>query len=108
MYWHFNPENLSKYWNRVYKTQLDAVKARLEAGMQNDCFAVEFLKATDDEVFNETQQLFTLSTLMEAGSDTSFVSIGQMIAGATTYLNRVERARAQLNWKPFAVKMEND
>lgn len=83
--------------SRVYKYQLDAVKRRIEEGTQKDCFAVDFLKAADPAYFSETQQLFTLGTLMEAGSDTSRVSIGQMIAGAATYPDWVARARAQLD-----------
>lgn len=66
-------------------------------GTQKDCFAVDFLKNNDDKYFNETQQLFTLGTLMEAGSDTTRVSIGQFIAGAATYPDWVIRARAQLD-----------
>jgi len=58
---------------------------------------VDFLKNNDEKYFNETQQLFTLGTLMEAGSDTTRVSVGQLIAGAATYPDWVVRARAQLD-----------
>lgn len=46
---------------------------------------------------DETQRLFTFGSLMEAGSDTSRVTIGQIIAGAATYPDWVKRARAQLD-----------
>lgn len=82
---------------RVYKTQLDNLKARIENGTQRDCFAVDFIQSSRDEVFDETQQLFTLGSLMEAGSDTTRVSLGQMIAGAATYPDWVKRARIELD-----------
>jgi cytochrome P450 len=81
----------------VYKRELDAVIERIKQGTQRDCFAVEFLKMTDNQGFDETQKLFTLGTLMEAGSDTSRVSIGQIIAGAATYPDWVIRARKELD-----------
>lgn len=58
---------------------------------------MEFLKMSENQGFDETQKLFTLGTLMEAGSDTSRVSIGQIIAGAATYPDWVLRAREQLD-----------
>jgi len=73
------------------------VKERLKQGTQKDCFAVDFLQANNDNYFNETQQLFALGTLLEAGSDTTRVSLGQMIAGAATYPDWVSRARAELD-----------
>jgi cytochrome P450 len=41
--------------------------------------------------------LMVAGTLLEAGSDTTRVSIGQMIAGAATYPDWVVRAREQLD-----------
>jgi len=45
----------------------------------------------------ETQQLFVFRTLMEAGSDTSRVTHGQIIAGAVTSPDWVARARKDLD-----------
>ena len=82
----------------MYQKQLDNVRERIKKGTQKDCFDVDFLKSTDDDpFFNETQRLFVLGTLMEAGSDTSRVPIGQMIAAAATYPDWVVRAREQLD-----------
>ncbi|KAK7443292.1 hypothetical protein Landi51_09075 [Colletotrichum acutatum] len=52
-----------------------------------------------EEVKNmtEVQKLFVFGTLREAGSDTSRVTIGQIIAGAATYADWVIQARAQLD-----------
>lgn len=46
---------------------------------------------------DDIQKLFVFGTLMEAGSDTSRVTIGQIIAGAATYPDWVARARAELD-----------
>jgi cytochrome P450 len=81
----------------VYKRELDRVIDKMENGTQRDCFAVEFLRMSEDQGFDETQKLFTVGTLMEAGSDTSRVSIGQIIAGAATYPDWVLRARKELD-----------
>ena len=42
-------------------------------------------------------KLFALGTLIEAGSDTSRATIGQIIAAAATYPDWVQRAREQLD-----------
>ncbi|TVY54163.1 Cytochrome P450 monooxygenase patI [Lachnellula cervina] len=96
-WWRPRGLRMFEYTRGVYKKQLDNVKARIEKGTQKNCFAVDFLKNNDEKYFNETQQLFTLGTLMEAGSDTTRVSVGQLIAGAATYPDWVVRARAQLD-----------
>jgi cytochrome P450 len=82
---------------RVYKRELDLVVEKIKAGTQRECFATEFIKQTDKLGFNETQKLFVMGTLIEAGSDTSRVSIGQIIAGAATYPDWVIRARKELD-----------
>lgn len=69
----------------------------MEKGEQRECFAADLIRSNDDNYFDENSQLFTLGSLMEAGSDTTRVSIGQMIAGAATYPDWVKRARAQLD-----------
>ncbi|KAH7408884.1 cytochrome P450 [Cadophora sp. MPI-SDFR-AT-0126] len=97
-WWRPRGERIFKITREVYKKQLDRVRDRIKKGVQKDCFAVDFLKSTDnDPFFNETQRLFVLGTLMEAGSDTSRVSIGQMVAAAATYPDWVVRAREQLD-----------
>lgn len=73
------------------------MRERIEQGTQLNCFAVEFLESKDAEEMDETQKLFLLGTLMEAGSDTSRVSIGNIVAAAATYPDWVVRARQQLD-----------
>jgi cytochrome P450 len=69
----------------------------MENGTQPPCFAVEFLNTPESKNMTETQRLFVMGTLMEAGSDTSRASIGQIIAGAATYPDWVSRARKELD-----------
>ena len=69
----------------------------MDRGEQRECFAADFIRSNDDHYFDENSQLFTLGSLIEAGSDTTRVSLGQMVAGAATYPDWVERARAQLD-----------
>jgi cytochrome P450 len=69
----------------------------MKTGTQRECFATDFLKTKEVQRMDETQRLFVMGTLMEAGSDTSRVTIGQIIAGAATYPEWVKRAREQLD-----------
>ena len=83
--------------HRVYKREVDRLIAKTNAGTQKECFATEFLKQSEKTEFDETQKLFVLGSLMEAGSDTTKVSLGQIIAGAATFPDWVSRARKQLD-----------
>ncbi|KAF4555597.1 Cytochrome P450-like protein 29 [Elsinoe fawcettii] len=81
-----------------YKREVDLIEARLAKGEQKDCFATEFLAQCEkDPSLDETTELFTFGSLMEAGSDTSKVTICQIIAGACTSPDWVVRARKQLD-----------
>lgn len=85
-------------FHSCYKREVDLIQKKLAAGTQKDCFAVEFLKQCEkDESLDETQRLFALGSLMEAGSDTSKVSLGQIIAAACVYPDWVQRARKELD-----------
>lgn len=66
-------------------------------GTQRECFGTDFLNTKEVEKMTEVQKLFVFGTLMEAGSDTSRVTIGQIIAGAATYPDWVKRACAELD-----------
>ncbi|KAK1761678.1 cytochrome P450 [Phialemonium atrogriseum] len=98
-WWRGRGERIFEMTRRVYKREVDLVIENMGNGTQKDCFAVDFLRTIDEGQlkFDETQKLFAMGTLMEAGSDTSRVTIGQIIAGAATYPDWVQRARAQLD-----------
>ncbi|KAF7535038.1 hypothetical protein G7054_g5739 [Neopestalotiopsis clavispora] len=82
---------------KVYKRELEKCEKQIKNGTQRDCFATDFLKSAEYQEMGETQRLFALGSLMEAGSDTSRVTIGQIIAGAATYPDWVARAREHLD-----------
>ncbi|KAF5487264.1 Cytochrome P450 monooxygenase patI [Colletotrichum siamense] len=82
---------------KVYERQLAKTKAKLQDGTQRQCFATEFIKSEEYGNMSQTQQLFTFGSLMEAGSDTTRVSIGQIIAAAATYPDWVVKAREHLD-----------
>ncbi|KAF4456814.1 cytochrome p450 [Fusarium albosuccineum] len=69
----------------------------MASGTQRECFGTDFLNTEEVKKMTEIQKLFVFGTLMEAGSDTSRVTIGQIIAGAATYPDWVQRARVQLD-----------
>lgn len=73
------------------------MEEKMTKGTQRECFGTDFLKTEEVKKMTEVQKLFVFGTLMEAGSDTSRVTIGQIIAGAATYSEWVSRARAQLD-----------
>ncbi|PNS18823.1 3-hydroxyphenylacetate 6-hydroxylase [Sphaceloma murrayae] len=99
LHW-WRPKGL-KIFNRTrncYKREVDLIESKLSAGTQRDCFAVEFLKQCAKEPdLDETTKLFTFGSLMEAGTDTSKVSIAQIIAGACTSPDWISRARKELD-----------
>lgn len=82
---------------RVYKRELARLEEKMANGTQRECFGTDFLNTKEVKSMTEAQKLFVFGTLMEAGSDTSRVTIGQIIAGAVTYPDWVKRARAQLD-----------
>ena len=81
----------------VYRRVFERLEEKLVEGTQRDCFALDILKIAESENFTENQKLFAAGSLLEAGSDTTRVSLGQMIAGAATYPDWVQRARMQLD-----------
>lgn len=81
----------------VYRREVLKLQERLKQGTQKPCFATDFLDSPEAKRMSETQRLFVFGTLMEAGTDTSSVTLGQIIAGAATYPDWVSRARAQLD-----------
>ncbi|KEF56578.1 uncharacterized protein A1O9_06767 [Exophiala aquamarina CBS 119918] len=89
-----------RWWSAngsVYKRELDRIIERMGAGTQRDCFTTHFIQTPEAEEMDETQKLFTLGSLIEAGSDTSRVTLGQIIAAAAIYPDWVKRAREELD-----------
>jgi cytochrome P450 len=81
----------------VYQREVDRLTKNMEAGTARDCFAIQFLKSPESRKYGETQMLFALGSLMEAGSDTSRMTISQVIAAAATDKRWVSTARDNLD-----------
>ncbi|KAB5563489.1 cytochrome P450 [Coniochaeta sp. 2T2.1] len=82
---------------RVYKREVDKLEEKIKNGTEKRCFGTDFLQTEEVKKMTENQKLFVFGTLMEAGSDTSRVTIGQIIAGAVTSPDWVARARKELD-----------
>lgn len=72
---------------RIYKTEYDLVLEKMKNGTAKPCFATEIMEGSEKKEFSLSQdeKLVTFTTLVEAGSDTSRVSIIQLVAAAATY-----------------------
>lgn len=66
-------------------------------GTAKDCFATRFLKAPETKNYGQTQTYFALGSLMEAGSDTSRMTISQVMAAAVLDRRWVDTARQALD-----------
>lgn len=82
---------------RVYRREVDELRAKIKACTAKDCFAVQLLAAPETAKLGETQMLFELGSIMEAGSDTSRMTISQILAAAATDSRWVKKAQALLD-----------
>ncbi len=82
---------------QVYKREVDELRHRQKLGIQKPCFMTEFLDAGKDRGFSDEELCFISGTLMEAGSDTTRISLHEVVAAAALYPDWVERARMQLD-----------
>lgn len=57
----------------------------------------EFLESGAQSKFTPEQSLFIAGTLLEAGSDTSRMTLDQTVAGAALFPDWVQRARIELD-----------
>ncbi|KAJ9488600.1 hypothetical protein VN97_g4692 [Penicillium thymicola] len=96
-WWRPRGEEIFEKTKRVYKREIDRLEQRIKDGTQRRCFGVNFLESKEIRQIDDTQKLFVFGSLMEAGSDTSRVTIGQIIAGAICYPDWVVKARSQLD-----------
>jgi cytochrome P450 len=81
----------------VYKNEMKDLKRRMAEGTCPPCFATKFLADPETEALGEKQTLFALGSLMEAGSDTSRMTISQIIAAAAADPRWVRTAHAELD-----------
>lgn len=88
---------LQTHHSSVYRREVKRLEEKIKNGRAKRCFGTDFLQTAEVKKMTETQKLFVFGTLMEAGSDTSRVTLGQIIAGAVTSPDWVARARVHLD-----------
>jgi cytochrome P450 len=96
-WWRKRGERLHDKTVGVYKKQVQDLEKRMAEGNARDCFAVRFLKDPSTKDYGATQTYFALGSLMEAGSDTSRMTISQVMAAAATDKRWVVTAREALD-----------
>jgi cytochrome P450 len=79
-----------------FHTLLDQLDARIQAGTQVECFMTELLQ-NKEQKFTRDEIAFIAVTLLEAGSDTTRLTMISAIAAAAMYPEWVLQARAQLD-----------
>lgn len=82
---------------KVYQREVEDVERKMKDGTAKDCFATRFLRSPDTKDYGRTQTLFALGSLMEAGSDTSRMTISQVVAAAVLDRRWVETAQQALD-----------
>lgn len=82
---------------KCYGTEVDDLKKRVKEGKCPPCFATKFLEDPETAKLGEAQTLFALGSLMEAGSDTSRMTLSQIVAAAATDPRWVREAQKELD-----------
>ncbi|KAG8629607.1 hypothetical protein KVT40_003472 [Elsinoe batatas] len=95
--WRWEADALYERTLAVYKRQFDELEEKRRQGTQKACFVSELLDPGAQSQFTPEQTLFIASTLLEAGSNTSRMTLDQVIAGAALFPDWVERARSELD-----------
>lgn len=96
-WWRPRGEFLHQKTVNVYKTQVEDLRVRIDAGTARDCFAVQFLKDPLTKDYGEIQTYFALGSMMEAGSDTSRMTVSQAMAAAASDKRWVKTAQEALD-----------
>ncbi|KAK5219673.1 hypothetical protein LTR72_008057 [Exophiala xenobiotica] len=83
----------------MFQKEYDALVTKIDQGIAKPCFAVDVLNGVAEKEFqiDDVEKIYTWTTLIEAGSDTSRVAVLQLIAGAACYPEWVKKARAVLD-----------
>lgn len=68
----------------VYTREMNDLKKRMAEGTCPPCFATKFLGDPETKELGEKQTIFALGSLIEAGSDTSRMTISQIITAAAS------------------------
>lgn len=82
---------------RNFSTEFDNLVERQKSGKVPKCFASEFLRLGRDKDISREGMVFLFGSLIEAGSDTTRVSLNQLAAAAALFPDWVSRARESLD-----------
>jgi len=82
---------------RNFRNEYSNFINRQEEGTVPKCLASEFLRLGRDKECSHESMLFLFGSVIEAGSDTTRVSLNQLAAAAAIFPDWVERARQELD-----------
>ncbi|PCD26107.1 hypothetical protein AU210_012539 [Fusarium oxysporum f. sp. radicis-cucumerinum] len=94
--WRWKADKIYQDTLSGFTTILDELEARIKAGTQKECFMTE-LRKDEESQFTRDEITFIAVTLLEAGSDTTRITMVSAIAAAAMYPDWVRRAREQLD-----------
>ncbi len=83
----------------MFQKEYNILLDKMDKGIARPCFAVDVIQGAAKKEFeiSEVEKIYTWTSLIEAGSDTSRVAVLQMIAGAACYPEWAMKARALLD-----------
>ncbi|KAF5548886.1 cytochrome p450 [Fusarium mexicanum] len=95
--WRWWGDALHQATKRGHKKVFDDLLERRKLGTQKPCFMTKFLDMNTDGEFSTEDCYFIGGTLIEAGSDTTRVTLMEILAAAVLYPDWVEGALQQLD-----------
>ncbi|KAH9207847.1 cytochrome P450 [Leptodontidium sp. 2 PMI_412] len=95
--WRWWGDNLYKAALTNFGNEYANFVQRQEKGEVPKCLASEFLRLRRDQECSHESMLFLFGSVIEAGSDTTRVSLNQLVAAAALFPDWVERARKELD-----------
>ncbi|KAH7074023.1 cytochrome P450 [Paraphoma chrysanthemicola] len=95
--WRWWGDDLYKRALKNFSAEFDHLVERQKSGKVPKCFASEFLRLGRDKDVSREDMVFLFGSLIEAGSDTTRVSLNQLAAAAALFPNWVARAREDLD-----------
>jgi len=84
---------------RMFQKEYDLLLDKIDKGTAKPCFALDVINgaAKKELGISDVEKIYTWSSLIEAGSDTSRVAIQQMMAAAACYPEWARKARKLLD-----------
>ncbi|KAH0846045.1 hypothetical protein FOPE_11433 [Fonsecaea pedrosoi] len=96
-WWRPRGEAMFQKTVNIYRREVEELEQKMKNGTARDCFATRFLRDPETKNYGQTQTYFALGSLMEAGSDTSRMTISQVMAAAVLDKRWVDTAREALD-----------